>query len=34
VGLSEGENQLKFRIGDDGSTTQTIRVIYLAPATP
>ena len=30
--LSEGENQLKFRIGDDGSTTQTIRVIYLAPA--
>lgn len=34
VGLSEGENQLKFRIGDDGSTTQTIRVIYLAPVTP
>jgi hypothetical protein len=32
--LSEGENQLKFRIGDDGSTTQTIRVIYLAPAAP
>jgi hypothetical protein len=32
VDLSEGENQLKFRIGDDGSTTQTIRVIYLAPA--
>ena len=30
--LSEGENQLKFRIGDDPSTTQTIRVIYLAPA--
>ena len=30
--LSEGENQLKFRIGDDGSTTQTIRVVYLAPA--
>jgi hypothetical protein len=30
--LSEGENQLKFRIGDDASTTQTIRVIYLAPA--
>lgn len=34
VGLSDGENQLKFRIGDDGSTTQTIRVIYLAPAAP
>jgi hypothetical protein len=32
--LSEGENQLKFRIGDDGSTTQTIRVVYLAPAAP
>jgi hypothetical protein len=30
--LSDGENQLKFRIGDDGSTTQTIRVVYLAPA--
>ena len=33
VELSEGENQLKFRIGDDPSTTQTIRVIYLPPAT-
>jgi hypothetical protein len=32
--LAEGENQLKFRIGDDPSTTQTIRVIYLAPAAP
>jgi hypothetical protein len=32
--LSEGENQLRFRIGDDSSTTQTIRVIYLAPAAP
>ena len=30
--LSEGENQLHFRIGDDRSTTQTIRVIYLAPS--
>jgi len=30
--LGEGENQLKFRIGDDPSTTQTIRVFYLAPA--
>ena len=30
--LAEGENQLKFRIGDDPSTTQTIRVIYLPPA--
>jgi hypothetical protein len=32
VDLSEGENQLKFRLGDDPSTTQTIRVIYLPPA--
>ena len=31
--LAEGENELKFRIGDDPSTTQTIRVIYLPPAT-
>jgi hypothetical protein len=30
--LSEGDNQLRFRIGDDPSTTQTIRVIYLPPA--
>jgi hypothetical protein len=30
--LAEGENQLKFRIGDDPSTTQAIRVIYLPPA--
>lgn len=30
--LSQGENQLRFRIGDDPSTTQTIRVIYLPPA--
>ena len=30
--LAEGENQLKFRIGDDPSTTQTVRVIYLPPA--
>jgi hypothetical protein len=30
--LADGENQLKFRIGDDPSTTQTIRVIYLPPA--
>lgn len=28
VGLNEGENRLTFRIGDDGSTKQTIRVIY------
>src|SRR5688572_19489782 len=33
VELSEGENQLKFRIGDDPSTTQTLRVVYLPPAT-
>jgi hypothetical protein len=32
IELTEGENQLKFRIGDDPSTTQTIRVIYLPPA--
>ena len=32
IELTEGENQLKFRIGDDPSTTQSIRVIYLAPA--
>lgn len=30
--LADGENQLRFRIGDDPSTTQTIRVIYLPPA--
>ena len=33
IELTEGENQLKFRIGDDPSTTQTTRVIYLPPAT-
>ena len=32
VELNEGENELKFRIGDDPSTLQTIRVIYLAPS--
>lgn len=32
IELAEGENQLKFRIGDDPSTTQTLRVIYVAPA--
>lgn len=32
IELTEGENQLKFRIGDDPSTTQTLRVIYLPPA--
>lgn len=30
--LADGENDLKFRIGDDPSTTQSIRVIYLPPA--
>jgi zinc ribbon protein len=30
--LAEGQNDLKFRIGDDPSTTQSIRVIYLPPA--
>ncbi len=34
VDLSDGENQLAFRIGDDRSTTETIRVVYLAPAAP
>ena len=33
VGLSEGENKLKFRIGDDRSTEQTLRVVY-TPQTP
>ena len=32
IELTEGENQLKFRIGDDPSTTQTLRVVYLPPA--
>jgi hypothetical protein len=32
IELTEGENQLKFRIGDDPSTTQTLRVTYVAPA--
>jgi hypothetical protein len=31
VELTEGENQLKFRIGDDPSTTQTIRAVYVPP---
>jgi hypothetical protein len=33
VGLNEGENKLKFRIGDDHSTEQTLRVIF-TPQTP
>ncbi len=32
--LNEGDNKLTFRIGDDGSTKQTIRVIYTPPQTP
>lgn len=32
VELSEGENELKFRIGDDPSTAQTMRVTYVPPA--
>lgn len=32
VGLDDGENRLKFRIGDDESTEKTIRVIYTPPA--
>jgi hypothetical protein len=34
VELNEGDNKLAFRIGDDGSTRQTIRVIYTPPQTP
>jgi hypothetical protein len=32
VGLKEGDNVLKFRIGDDHSTEKTVRVIYTPPA--
>ena len=32
VSLDNGENKLKFRIGDDHSTEQEIRVIYTPPA--
>ena len=31
VGLNPGDNKLSFRIGDDHSTEQTIRVIYTPP---
>jgi hypothetical protein len=34
VELNAGDNKLTFRIGDDGSTKQTIRVIYTPPQTP
>lgn len=34
VGLNDGDNKLTFRIGDDSSTRQTIRVIYTPPQTP
>jgi hypothetical protein len=34
VGLNEGDNKLTFRIGDDHSTQQTIRVIYTPPKGP
>jgi hypothetical protein len=34
VGLNDGDNKLTFRIGDDSSTQQTIRVIYTPPQTP
>jgi hypothetical protein len=33
VGLEEGENELVFRIGDDRSTEQRLRVVY-APQGP
>jgi hypothetical protein len=32
VSLDNGENKLKFRIGDDHSTEQEIRVTYTPPA--
>ncbi|HLQ47948.1 MAG TPA: hypothetical protein VK233_03170, partial [Candidatus Dormibacteraeota bacterium] len=32
VGLDNGENKLKFRIGDDHSTEREIRVTYNPPA--
>ena len=32
VGLDNGENKLKFRIGDDHSTEREIRVTYTPPA--
>jgi hypothetical protein len=32
VGLDQGENKLVFRIGDDHSTEQKLRVIYTPPA--
>jgi hypothetical protein len=34
VGLSDGDNKLTFRIGDDHSTQRTIRVIYTPQKTP
>ena len=34
VGLNEGDNNLAFRIGDDGSTRKTIRVIYTPAEMP
>jgi hypothetical protein len=33
VGLNDGDNVLKFRIGDDHSTEKTVRVIYIPPNT-
>ena len=34
VGLNEGRNDLVFRIGDDRSTEQRLRVIYTPPQAP
>ena len=34
VGLNEGQNDLVFRIGDDRSTEQRLRVIYTPPQAP
>ncbi len=34
VPLSAGQNELRFRIGDDPSTTQSIHVTYVPPPAP
>ena len=34
VGLNEGRNDLVFRIGDDRSTEQRLRVLYTPPQAP
>jgi hypothetical protein len=32
VGLNDGENKLKFRLGDDRSTERELRITYTPPA--